>query len=236
MGIETINPFELPALNTVILLASGVTITYGHHSLIQGNRKGTLIGVVYTILLAIIFTALQGVEYTVSSFTISDGTYGSCFYFGTGFHGLIIYVALYIYTIIYLYKKNQNILITNNISTTLSNCNLKQDILTKLNLKKEFLEWLVGFTDGDGNFNIKVTNLKNNTFTSVQFTFQISLHKDEIKVLEYIKNNLKCGHISYSNNRINYFVNDINSLLYIIIPIFEFVNLNSSKHHHFLLF
>jgi hypothetical protein len=49
-------------------------------------------------------------------------------------------------------------------------------------------------------------------------------------------NTLKCGHISKSKDRVNYFVNDINSLLYIIIPIFEDVNLNSSKYHHFLLF
>jgi len=67
MGIDSINPFELPLLNTVILLSSGVTITYSHHSLIQGNRSGALYGGIYTIILAIIFTALQGIEYTVSS-------------------------------------------------------------------------------------------------------------------------------------------------------------------------
>jgi cytochrome c oxidase subunit 3 len=93
MGIEAINPFELPLLNTIILLSSGVTITYAHHSLIQGNRNGALTGTVYTIILALIFTILQGVEYTVSSFTISDGTYGSCFYFGTGFHGLHVMIG-----------------------------------------------------------------------------------------------------------------------------------------------
>jgi cytochrome c oxidase subunit 3 len=93
MGIESINPFELPLLNTVILLSSGFTVTYAHHSLIQGNRSGTLYGLVYTIILAIIFTALQGIEYTVSSFTISDGTFGSCFYFGTGFHGLHVMIG-----------------------------------------------------------------------------------------------------------------------------------------------
>jgi cytochrome c oxidase subunit 3 len=93
MGIESINPFELPLLNTVILLSSGFTVTYAHHSLIQGNRSGTLYGLVYTIILAIIFTALQGIEYTVSSFTISDGTFGSCFYFGTGFHGLHVIIG-----------------------------------------------------------------------------------------------------------------------------------------------
>jgi cytochrome c oxidase subunit 3 len=93
MGIEAINPFELPLLNTVILLSSGVTVTYAHHSLIQGNRSGALYGLVYTLILAIIFTAFQGIEYTVSSFTISDGTYTSCFYFGTGFHGLHVIIG-----------------------------------------------------------------------------------------------------------------------------------------------
>ena len=103
MGIEAINPFELPLLNTVILLSSGVTVTYAHHSLIQGNRTGALNGLVATVILAVIFTGFQGIEYTVSSFTISDGIFGSCFYFGTGFHGLTnICVAPFIY--IYIFK------------------------------------------------------------------------------------------------------------------------------------
>lgn len=93
MGIEAIDPFELPLLNTVILLSSGVTVTYAHHSLIQGERSGTLYGLVYTIVLAGIFTAFQAVEYSVSSFTISDGAFGSCFYFGTGFHGLHVMIG-----------------------------------------------------------------------------------------------------------------------------------------------
>lgn len=93
MGIEAVNPFELPLLNTVILLSSGVTVTYAHHSLIQGNRSGALDGLVATVLLALVFTGLQGVEYTVSSFTISDGAFGSCFYFGTGFHGLHVMIG-----------------------------------------------------------------------------------------------------------------------------------------------
>jgi cytochrome c oxidase subunit 3 len=75
------------------LLSSGFTITFAHHCLIQGNRKGGLHGIFYTIVLAIIFTALQGLEYTVSSFTLSDSTYGSCFYFGTGFHGLHVMIG-----------------------------------------------------------------------------------------------------------------------------------------------
>jgi len=93
MGIEAINPFELPLLNTVILLSSGVTVTYAHHSLIEGNRAGTLYGLIATVVLAVIFTGFQGVEYNVSSFTISDGAFGTCFYFGTGFHGLHVMIG-----------------------------------------------------------------------------------------------------------------------------------------------
>nr|YP_010608734.1 hypothetical protein PNX16_mgp037 [Drechslerella dactyloides]WAN89814.1 hypothetical protein [Drechslerella dactyloides] len=103
-------------------------------------------------------------------------------------------------------------------------------------LDRSFVEWLIGFTDAEGNFNIKLIDLKKDTFKSSQFTFQISLHKDEIKVLEFIMNTLRCGHISKSKDKINYFVNDQNSLLNIIIPIFESVNLNSSKYHHYVLF
>ena len=96
MGIESINPFELPLLNTIILLSSGVTVTYSHHSLIQGNRRAGLYGLVFTNILAITFTSLQGIEYKVSSFTISDGTYTSCFYFGTGFHGFHVFSGVII--------------------------------------------------------------------------------------------------------------------------------------------
>lgn len=240
MGIDGVNPFELPLLNTVILLSSGVTITYAHHSLIQGNRKGALYGTIATIILAILFTGLQGLEYTVSSFTISDSVYGSCFYFGTGFHGLIINVALYIciYIIIKLnviddFKLN-SIKYNNKLLITVPSYRDKES--HSFYLSKSFLEWFVGFTDAEGNFNIKLLELINNTYKNVQFTFQIGLHKDEIEVLEYIMNELKCGHISKSGNRINYFVNDINSLLNIIIPIFDYINLNSSKYYHYKLF
>ncbi len=93
MGIEPINPFELPLLNTVLLLSSGATVTYGHHALIKGDRKGALYGTFFTVILAMIFTFFQGVEYSVSSFTISDGVFGTCFFFGTGFHGIHVIVG-----------------------------------------------------------------------------------------------------------------------------------------------
>lgn len=92
-GIESVNAFELPLFNTILLLSSGFTVTYAHHSLIRGLRKGTLYGMAYTVILAVIFTAAQAIEYKMSSFNISDGAYGACFYFATGFHGFHVIVG-----------------------------------------------------------------------------------------------------------------------------------------------
>jgi len=238
IGIEPVNPFELPLLNTVILLSSGATITYAHHSLIQGGRKGALYGSVATVLLAIIFTGFQGIEYNVSSFTISDGAFGTCFFFGTGFHGLSSSPNKNLYNIKKINNKNYSNLVSNTDINNKLNITLPT-FTSEVNsyyLDRRFLEWFAGFTDGEGNFHIRLTALENTTYKYAQFTFQIGLHKDEIEVLEYIKNTLKCGHITKSKDKVNYFVNDINSLLYVIIPIFDYVNLNSSKYHHFVLF
>ena len=93
MGIEAIDPFELPLINTVILLASGFTVTYGHHFLINGKRGKALYGVLYTFILAIIFTALQYYEYSEAGFSIADGVYGSAFFASTGLHGFHVIIG-----------------------------------------------------------------------------------------------------------------------------------------------
>jgi len=92
-GIEALNPFAIPLLNTILLLSSGATVTYAHHALIEGNRKGAIVGTAMTLLFAIVFTALQGVEYNEAGFTIADGVYGSVFYFSTGFHGIHVIIG-----------------------------------------------------------------------------------------------------------------------------------------------
>ena len=95
----------VPLLNTILLLSSGATVTYAHHALIEGNRRVAILGVAMTILLAVMFTALQGFEYMDADFTIADGVYGSCFFFSTGFHGFhviigTIFIAVAFYRII----------------------------------------------------------------------------------------------------------------------------------------
>jgi len=102
MGFNAVNPFELPPplLNTVILLSSGVTITFAHHSLIQGNRSGALNGILGTVILAVVFAGFQGVEYYVSSFTISDGIFGSCFFLQPASTGL--FGSYFFFVLVYL--------------------------------------------------------------------------------------------------------------------------------------
>jgi Cytochrome c oxidase subunit III len=68
-------------------------ITYGHHALIAGNRKAAIDGVILTIILAVIFTALQYFEYSEAGFTMADGVYGSAFYASTGLHGFHVIIG-----------------------------------------------------------------------------------------------------------------------------------------------
>jgi cytochrome c oxidase subunit 3 len=93
VGVTALNPMTVPLLNTVLLLSSGATVTYAHHALIEGNRRAAIVGAGLTILLAVMFTALQGLEYMEADFTIADGVYGSCFFFSTGFHGFHVIVG-----------------------------------------------------------------------------------------------------------------------------------------------
>lgn len=69
------------------MLTSGATVTWAHHALLARAKKHTLFALMFTIVLAVLFTCLQGLEYINAPFNISDGVYGSCFYMTTGFHG-----------------------------------------------------------------------------------------------------------------------------------------------------
>nr|NP_659319.3 cytochrome c oxidase subunit III [Phataginus tetradactyla] len=92
-GINPLNPLEVPLLNTSVLLASGVSITWAHHSLMEGNRSHMIQALFITISLGLYFTLLQISEYYEAPFTISDGVYGSTFFVATGFHGLHVIIG-----------------------------------------------------------------------------------------------------------------------------------------------
>ena len=83
----------MPLVNTVVLITSGVRVTWAHHSLIIKNHSETKIGLFLTIFLGIIFTLLQIIEYFETSFRFSDRVYGSVFFIATGFHGLHVIVG-----------------------------------------------------------------------------------------------------------------------------------------------
>nr|UZN44213.1 cytochrome c oxidase subunit III [Acharax sp. NY-2022] len=93
VGIQTLSPFQLPLLNTAILLGSGITVTWAHHSLMENDHNNTMYGLLSTCLLGIYFTFLQLGEYMEVSFTSSDGIYGSTFFVATGFHGLHVVIG-----------------------------------------------------------------------------------------------------------------------------------------------
>nr|ARK36816.1 cytochrome oxidase subunit 3 [Cynoglossus joyneri] len=92
-GIVPLNPFEVPLLNTAVLLASGVTVTWAHHSIMAGERKQAIQSLFLTIALGGYFTFLQALEYYEAPFTIADGVYGSTFFVATGFHGLHVIIG-----------------------------------------------------------------------------------------------------------------------------------------------
>ena len=89
---KTIGPWGLPAINTLILLTSGVTITWAHWGLLKNNRTQLIMGLAWTVGLGIAFLFLQAHEYHEGfeklNLTLASGVYGSTFYMLTGFHGL----------------------------------------------------------------------------------------------------------------------------------------------------
>ena len=93
-GIHTFDPFSKPLLNTMILLLSGCTVTWAHHSLLEGDRKHLIMGLGLTVLLGMSFTALQASEYASAPFKFAGGgIYPSVFFLATGFHGFHVIVG-----------------------------------------------------------------------------------------------------------------------------------------------
>ena len=92
-SIQVLDPLHLPLFNTVTLLLSGTTVTWAHHSLLEGDRKGLVWGLFLTVVLGVIFSAVQAYEYAAAPFNFKDSLYGSTFFMATGFHGFHVLVG-----------------------------------------------------------------------------------------------------------------------------------------------
>lgn len=106
-GVETVPAWHLPLVNTLTLLLSGTTVTWAHHALQQGDRKGAKIALLLTVLLGIMFTSIQAYEYShivehkyfFSEEAANSGLYGSSFFMATGFHGFHVLVGTIFLTV-----------------------------------------------------------------------------------------------------------------------------------------
>lgn len=89
---ETIEPWGLPLVNTILLVTSSFTITWAHHALKAGNRRNLIIGLILTLGLGVTFLFFQAEEYMEAykhlDLTLGSGIYGSTFFMLTGFHGM----------------------------------------------------------------------------------------------------------------------------------------------------
>ncbi|NWG72307.1 MAG: cytochrome c oxidase subunit 3 [Parvularculaceae bacterium] len=107
-GVVPLDPWALPLLNTLILLLSGTTVTWAHHAVQTGNQRGLINGLLLTIALGAMFTALQAIEYNEAlaggMFKFSGGgIYGASFFMATGFHGLHVLIGT-IFLIVCLFR------------------------------------------------------------------------------------------------------------------------------------
>nr|YP_010535641.1 cytochrome c oxidase subunit III [Alectorobius peruvianus]UYB78527.1 cytochrome c oxidase subunit III [Alectorobius peruvianus] len=91
--ITPFNPFSIPLLNTTILLSSGISITWSHHSILSSSYTTAKTSLILTALMGALFTSLQTWEYLQAPFSISDAIFGATFYMATGFHGLHVIIG-----------------------------------------------------------------------------------------------------------------------------------------------
>jgi len=92
-GLHALDPFGLPLLNTIILLSSGVSVTWAHRAILASQRVAGCYALVITVFFGVLFTICQLYEYIHAPFSINDGVYGSIFYVATGFHGAHVLIG-----------------------------------------------------------------------------------------------------------------------------------------------
>lgn len=87
------DPKGIPFLNTILLVSSGISVTWCHHAIEKGELKTTIFSLYLTIILGVTFSMLQLIEYYVARFTFSCSSYSSVYFLGTGFHGLHVLIG-----------------------------------------------------------------------------------------------------------------------------------------------
>lgn len=106
LGISTLETFQVPLLNTSVLLLSGVSVTWAHHAIEEADHKRAITGLFLTLALGFYFVWLQYGEYAETAFSIADSVYGSAFFIATGFHGLHVLVGATFLTVCFLRLAN----------------------------------------------------------------------------------------------------------------------------------
>jgi len=105
-GIEVFDPWDIPFMNTLILLLSGTTVTWAHHEVVvEDNQPEAARALGYTVLLGIFFTIMQAYEYMHAPFKFTDGIYASNFYMATGFHGVHVIIGTIFLAVCYFRAK-----------------------------------------------------------------------------------------------------------------------------------
>nr|YP_009122967.1 cytochrome c oxidase subunit III [Meloidogyne enterolobii]AJK90851.1 cytochrome c oxidase subunit III [Meloidogyne enterolobii] len=113
-GVEMVQPFSIPFLNSLILLSSAITLTWVHYNFLMLKKK--MLFYFFTLLLGLMFLMLQFFEYKMMIFSMSDGVYGSLFYFMTGFHGLHVFFGLLFLLMNFFLLKKNNFVMNHHLS------------------------------------------------------------------------------------------------------------------------
>jgi cytochrome c oxidase subunit 3 len=221
-GIEPVDASEVPTANTTILLSSGSAVTVSHHSLVDRVIGWANNGSLVTLIMALMFTALQGMEYFGVSYTITDSVFGSTFYMSTGW--ILGHICNLNYkNLLSIYKITFN----KNKLRKLSNINLISPY------------WITGFVDGEGSFIIRIgKDNKRKLGWAVKPIFCIELHKRDLFLLEKIKLFFGVGTIISRKNRLIavYSVQSVKNINEVIIPHFKKYSLITQKQADFKLF
>ncbi|MGC0372395.1 MAG: hypothetical protein DGJ47_001108 [Rickettsiaceae bacterium] len=91
--IKTFDPWDIPLINTLILLLSGTTVTWAHHAIENNNEEDAVTALGISVALGLLFSAFQAYEYSHAAFKLNDGVYAANFYLATGFHGVHVIVG-----------------------------------------------------------------------------------------------------------------------------------------------